>query len=174
MENSKLIIGTEKCLFVLDLLLCSIWGLFMFSTWGGHLRALTVPLLLVAMRLWVSFLVYKHIGYGLYSSIGVAVILLLYENRDYVIALPIIKMVDYAYMIFCGTAPKMFYACYYYTPEKDTCHLIAYLGYTWLVVYPVLFGLYSLLKIRTFRFRPCSKVLWNQSDRITGQGGLLS
>ncbi len=145
--------GIEKFFFVIDLLVCSIWGLFMFSTWGFHLRALMVPLLMVVMRLWVSFLVYKRIGYGLYSAIGFAVVFLLYENRDFVFALPIIKMVDYACMIFGGVAPKLFYAGYYYTPDKETGHLIASLGYAWLAGYPVFFGLYSLLKIKVFRFR---------------------
>ena len=142
----------EKFFFVIDLLVCSIWGLFMFSTWGFHLRALMVPLLMVVMRLWVSFLVYKRIGYGLYSAIGFAVVFLLYENRDFVFALPIIKMVDYACMIFGCAVPKLFYAGYYYTPDKETGHLIAFLGYAWIAGYPILFGLYSLLKIKVFRF----------------------
>ena len=62
MKKAEMIKGSEKCLFVLDLLLCSIWGLFMFSTWGFSIRALMVPLLLVVMRIWLSFLVYKRIG----------------------------------------------------------------------------------------------------------------
>ena len=97
-----------KCLFVLDLLLCSIWGLFMFSTWGFSIRALMVPMLLVVMRIWLSFLVYKRIVWGLYSAIAFAVLLLFYEHRDFVIALPIVRMVDYTCMIFGGAAPKLF------------------------------------------------------------------
>ena len=76
--SSDYVKGIEKFFFVIDLLVCSIWGLFMFSTWGFHLRALMVPLLMVVMRLWVSFLVYKRIGYGLYAAIGFAVVFLLY------------------------------------------------------------------------------------------------
>ena len=152
MKRTELIKGTEKCLFVLDLLLCSIWGLFMFSTWGFSIRALTVPLLLVVMRIWLSFLVYKRIVWGLYSAIAFAVLLLFYEHRDFVIALPIVRMVDYTCMIFGGAAPKLFYAGYYYTPDKETGQLVANLGYAWLVGYPIVVGLFSLLKLKAVKF----------------------
>ena len=153
MKKAEMIKGTEKCLFVLDLLLCSIWGLFMFSTWGFSIRALTVPLLLVVMRIWLSFLVYKRIGWGVYSAIAFAVLLMFYEHRDFVIALPIVRMVDYTCMIFGGAAPKLFYAGYYYTPDKETGQLIANLGYAWLVGYPIVIGLFSLLKLEVVKFR---------------------
>lgn len=153
MKSTGLIKGAEKCLFVLDLLLCSIWGLFMFSTWGFSIRALTVPLLLVVMRIWLLFLVYKRIGWGLYSAIAFAVLLMYYEHRDFVIALPIVRMVDYACMIFCGASPKLFYAGYYYTSDKETGQLIANIGYAWLVGYPIVVGLFSLLKLKAFKFR---------------------
>ena len=153
MERNRTKKGLEKSLFIVDLLLCSIWGLFMYSTWGFSIRALMVPLLLVIIRLEVSFLVYKRVGYGLYSAIAFAVLLLFYEHRDFVVGIPIVRMVDYVCMIFGGTAPKLFYTDYYYSSEKDTGQLIANLGYVWLAGYPILFGLYSLLKIRTFKFR---------------------
>ena len=97
--------------------------------------------------------VYKRVGYGLYVAIGFAILLIGYEHRDYVFSIPIVKMVDYACMIIGGAAPKQFLTDYYYTPEKETGQLIANIGYAWLVGYPILFGLYSLLKIRNFKFR---------------------
>lgn len=161
MKSTELLKGTNKCLLVLDLLLCSIWGLFMFSTWGFSIRALMVPLLLVVMRIWLSFFVYKRIGWGLYSAIAFAVLLLFYEHRDFVIALPIVRMVDYTCMIFGGAVPKLFYAGYYYTPDKETGQLVANLGYVWLVGYPVVVGLFSLLKLKAVKFRmmPCWKTV---------------
>ena len=153
MDSNRAIKGLEKSLLIIDLLLCSIWGLFMFSTWGYSIRALMVPLLLVIIRLEVSFLEYKRVGYGLYSAIVFAVLLLFYEHRDFVVGIPIVRMVDYVCMIFGGAAPKLFYTDYYYTSEKDTGQLIANLGFVWLAGYPILFGLYSLLKIRTIKFR---------------------
>ena len=153
MDSNRAIKGLEKSLLIIDLLLCSIWGLFMFSTWGYSIRALMVPLLLVIIRLEVSFLVYKRVGYGLYSAIAFAVLLLFYEHRDFVVGIPIVRMVDYVCMIFGGAAPKLFYTDYYYSSEKDTGQLIANLGCIWLAGYPILFGLYSLLKIRTIKFR---------------------
>lgn len=150
MLRNDLIYGAEKCLFVFDLLICSIWGLFMFSSWSFDVRVVMIPVLMVMVRLWVSFMVYKRVGYGLYVAIGFAVLLIGYENRDYMFGIPIVRMVDYAYMIVGGAAPKLFFADYYYTPEKETGQLIANIGYAWLVGYPILFGLYSLLKIRTF------------------------
>ena len=149
MDRNRTIKGLEKFLLIIDLLLCSIWGLFMFSTWGFSIRALIVPLLLVIIRFEVSFLVYKRVGHGLYAAIAFAVLLLFYEHRDFVIGLPIVRMVDYFCMIFGGAAPKLFYTDYYYTSEKDTGQLIANLGYVWLAGYPILFGLYSLFKIST-------------------------
>ena len=161
MKSTELLKGTNKCLLVLDLLLCSIWGLFMFSTWGFSIRALMVPLLLVVMRIWLSFFVYKRIGWGLYSAIAFAVLLLFYEHRDFVIALPIVRMVDYTCMIFGGAVPKLFYAGYYYTPDKETGQLVANLGYVWLVGYPIVVGLFSLLKLKAVKFRmmPCWKTV---------------
>lgn len=156
MKSTELLKGTNKCLLVLDLLLCSIWGLFMFSTWGFSIRALMVPLLLVVMRIWLSFFVYKRIGWGLYSAIAFAVLLLFYEHRDFVIALPIVRMVDYTCMIFGGAVPKLFYAGYYYTPDKETGQLVANLGYVWLVGYPIVVGLFSLLKLKAVKFRMMS------------------
>lgn len=153
MESNVLIKRTEKILFVFDLLLCNVWGLFMFSTWEFSIRALVVPMSLVAMRLMLSFLVYKRVGWGLYSAIAFAVLLLFYEHRDFVIALPILGMVDYTCMIFCGAAPKLFYADYYYTPDKETGHLIANIGYAWLVGYPIIIGLLSLLKLKAVKVR---------------------
>jgi len=146
---------------MLDLLLCSIWGLFVFSTWAFDVRALLVPMLLVIVRLWGSFMVYKRVGYGLYVAIGFAVLLMGYVHRDYVFGIPIVKMVDYACMIIGGAAPRLFLADYYYTPEKETGQLIANIGYVWLAGYPILFGLYSLLKIRNFKFKlvPCWKTV---------------
>lgn len=140
-------------IFAFDLLICSIWGLFMFSTWAFDVRALMVPMLLVMARLWTAFMVYKRVGYGLYSAIAFAVLLMGYEHRDFVFGIPIIRMADYACMIIGGAAPKLFLANYYYTPEKETGQLIANIGYLWLAGYPILFGLYSLLKIRAFKFR---------------------
>ena len=153
MNRSVLRKRAEESFFVLDLLLCSIWGLFMYTTWGFSIRALMVPLLLVIIRLEVSFLVYKRVGYGLYSAIAFAVLLLFYEHRDFVVGIPIVRMVDYVCMIFGGATSKLFYTDYYYSSEKDTGQLIANLGYVWLAGYPILFGLYSLLKIRTIKFR---------------------
>jgi len=152
MQRIELIQRAEKSLLMLDLLLCSIWGLFMFSSWSFDVRALLVPVLLVIVRLWASFMVYKRIGYGLYVAIGFAVLLIGYEHRDYVFGIPIVKMVDYACMIIGGAAPRLFLADYYYTPEKETGQLIANIVYAWLAGYPILYGLYSLLKIRTFKF----------------------
>ena len=151
---SNYVKGVEKVLFIIDLLLCSIWGLFMYSTWGFSIRAVMVPLLLVMMRIGVSFLVYKRVGYGLYSAI--AVLLLFYEHRDFVVGLPIVRMVDHACMILGGAAPKLFYTAYYYTPDKETGQLIANIGYVWLAGYPIAYGLCSLTKIRSFRFRVLS------------------
>lgn len=156
MKKSELIKRAEKSLFVFDLLLCSIWGLFMFSTWGFSIRALIVPLLLVVMRIYLSFIVYKRVGSGLYSAIAFAVLLMFYEHRDFVVALPILRMVDYACMIFGGAAPKLFYAGYYYSSDKETGLLIANLGYAWLVGYPITVGLLSLLKLKAVRFRMMS------------------
>lgn len=153
MQMNKFKESTEKTLFVIDLLLCSIWGLFMYSTWGFSIKALIVPLLLVITRLEVSFLVYKRVGYGLFSAIAFAVMLLFYEHRDFIVGLPIIRMVDYFCMIVGGAAPKLFYTGYYYTSEKEMGQMIANLGYVWLAGYPILFGLYSLHKIRTINFR---------------------
>ncbi len=153
MKRTELIQGVEKSLLMLDLLLCSIWGLFMFSSWSFDVRALLVPVLLVIVRLWASFMVYKRIGYGLYVAIGFAILLIGYEHRDYVFGIPIVKMVDYACMIFGGATPRLFLADYYYTPEKEMGQMIANIGYAWLAGYPILFGLYSLLKIRTFKFK---------------------
>ena len=144
MQMNKFKESTEKTLFVIDLLLCSIWGLFMYSTWGFSIKALIVPLLLVITRLEVSFLVYKRVGYGLFSAIAFAVMLLFYEHRDFIVGLPIIRMVDYFCMIVGGAAPKLFYTGYYYTSEKEMGQMIANLGYVWLAGYPILFGLYSL------------------------------
>ena len=131
----------------------------MFSTWAFYVGALLVPVLLIVVRLWVSFMVYKRVGYGLYTAICFAVLLIGYEHRDFVFGLPIIRMVDYACMIIGGAAPKLFYTNYYYTSSKETGQLIANIGYAWLAGYPILFGLYSLLKIKAFKFRlmPC----WN-------------
>ena len=153
MQMNKFKESTEKTLFVIDLILCSIWGLFMYSTWGFSIKALIVPLLLVITRLEVSFLVYKRVGYGLFSAIAFAVMLLFYEHRDFIVGLPIIRMVDYFCMIVGGAAPKLFYTGYYYTSEKEMGQMIANLGYVWLAGYPILFGLYSLHKIRTINFR---------------------
>ncbi len=153
MERSKLIRGTEKILFILDLLLCSIWGLFMFSEWSFSLRAVMVPVLFVLMRIVLSFLVYKRVGYGLFSALCFAVLLLFYEHRDFVLALPIIKMVDFPSLIFGEAELDSFFAEYYYTPDKEVGSLIANLGFAWLAGYPILFGLYALLKIKTFKFR---------------------
>ena len=153
MDKNRTIKGVEKSLFILDLLLCSIWGLFMFSTWAFYVKALLVPVLLVIVRLWVSFTVYKRVGYGLYTAICLAVLLIGYEHRNFVFGLPIIRMVDYACMIIGGAAPKLFYTDYYYTSNKDTGQLIANIGFAWLAGYPILFGLYSLLKIRSIKFK---------------------
>ncbi len=153
MERSKFIRGTEKFFFILDLLLCNIWGLFMFSQWSFSIRAVMVPVAFVLMRLLLSFLVYKRIGYGLFSAVCFAVILLLYENRDFVLSLPIIKMVDFPGLIFGSAELDSFSAEYYYTPNKESGNLIANLGFAWLAGYPILFGLYALMKARSFKFR---------------------
>ena len=76
MKRTELIQGVEKSLLMLDLLLCSIWGLFMFSSWSFDVRALMIPVLLIIVRLWVSFMVYKRMGYGLYVAIGFAILLI--------------------------------------------------------------------------------------------------
>ena len=145
--------GIEKILFIIDLLICSIWGLFMFSEWSFSLRAVMVPVLFVLMRIVLSFLVYKRVGYGLFSALCFAVLLLFYEHRDFVLALPIIKMVDFPSLILGGSELDSFFAEYYYTPDKEAGSLIANLGFAWLAGYPILFGLYALLKIKTFKFR---------------------
>ncbi len=92
--------GMEKFLFIIDLLSCSIWGLFMFSEWSFSFRAVMVPVLFVLMRIVLSFLVYKRVGYGLFSALCFAVLLLFYEHRDFVLALPIIKIVDFPSRVF--------------------------------------------------------------------------
>ena len=153
MLESKYIKGLEKSLFIFDLLLCSVWGLFMFSEWSFSLRAVMVPVLLVLMRLILSFLVYKRVGYGLFSAICFAIVLLFYEHRSFVLALPIIKMVDFPSLIFGSSELDSFFAEYYYTPNKEIGTLIADIGFAWLVGYPILFGLYALLKIESFKFR---------------------
>ena len=56
------------------------------------LRAVMVPVQIVLMRLMLSFLVYKRVGYGLFSAICFAIVLLFYEHRSFVLALPIIKI----------------------------------------------------------------------------------
>ena len=143
----------EKFFFIIDLLICSIWGLFMFSEWSFSLRAVMVPVLLVLMRLTLSFLVYKRVSYGLFSAICFAIVLLLYEHRSFVLTLPIIKMVDFPILIFGGAELDSFAFGYYYTPDKEIGTLIANIGFAWLAGYPILFGLYSLLKIKTLKFR---------------------
>lgn len=145
--------NAEKFLFVIDLLLCSIWGLFMFSSWSSDVRALLVPILLVAVRLWTSFMVYKRTSYGLYVAICFAVLLIGYEHRDYIFGTTIVRMVDYACMIIGGATPRLFFTDYYYTSEKETGQLIANIGYAWLAGYPILFSLYSLLKIWPFKLK---------------------
>ena len=153
MERSKFIRGTEKFFFILDLLLCNIWGLFMFSQWSFSLRAVMVPVLFVLMRIVLSFLVYKRVGYGLFSALCFAVLLLFYEHRDFVLSLPIIKMVDFPSLIFGEAELDSFFAEYYYTPDKEAGALIANIGFAWLAGYPILFDLYALLKIKAFKFR---------------------
>lgn len=145
--------GVEKFFFVIDLLICSIWGLFMFSQWSFSLRAVMFPVLLISMRLLLSFLVYKRIGYGLFSAVCFAAILLFYEDRNFVLTLPIIKMVDFPSLIFGGVELDSFAAEYYYTPDKEAGNHIANLGFAWLAGYPILFGLYALLKIKSFKPR---------------------
>lgn len=145
--------GIEKFLFIADLLICSIWGLFMFSEWSFSLRAVMVPVLFVLMRIVLSFLVYKRVGYGLFSTLCFAVLLLFYEHRDFVLALPIIKMVDFSSLVFGEAELDSFFAEYYYTQDKEVGSIIANLGFAWLAGYPILFGLYALLKIKTFKFR---------------------
>ena len=83
MSENKFTRGLEKSFFIIDLLICSIWGLFMFSTWAFYVKALLVPVLLILVRLWVSFMVYKRVGYGLYTAICFAVLLIGYEHRDF-------------------------------------------------------------------------------------------
>ena len=153
MLSNDYVKGVEKIFFIIDLLICSIWGLFMFSQWSFSIRAVIVPMLFVLMRIVLSFLVYKRVGYGLFSALCFAVILLLYENRDFVLSLPIIKMVDFPSLIFGGSELDSYAAEYYYTPNKETGDLITNLGFAWLAGYPILFGLYSLLKIKSFKFR---------------------
>ena len=153
MDKNRTIKGMEKSLFIIDILLCSIWGLFMFSTWAFYVGALLVPVLLIVVRLWVSFMIYKRVGYGLYTATCFAVLLIGYEHRDIVFGIPIIRMVDYACMVIGGAAPRLFLADYYYTPDKEMGQMIANIGYMWLAGYPILFGLYSLLKIRSIKFR---------------------
>ena len=145
--------GIEKFFFIIDLLICSVWGLFMFSEWSFSLRAVMVPVLFVLMRIVLSFLVYKRVGYGLFSALCFAVLLLFYEHRDFVLALPIIKMVDFPSLIFGCSELDSFFAEYYYTPDKEAGSLIADLGFAWLAGYPILFGMYALLKIKTFKLR---------------------
>ena len=108
-----------------------------------------VPVLLVLMRLLLSFLVYKRVGYGLFSAICFAIVLLLYEHRSFVLALPIIKMADFPILILGGAELDSFASAYYYTSDKEAGTLIANIGFAWLAGYPILFGLYSLLKIKT-------------------------
>ena len=153
MLSNDYVKGVEKIFFIIDLLICSIWGLFMFSQWSFSIRAVMVPMLFVLMRIVLSFLVYKRVGYGLFSALCFAVILLLYENRDFVLSLPIIKMVDFPSLIFGGSELDSYAAEYYYTPNKETGDLITNLGFAWLAGYPILFGLYALLKIKSFKFR---------------------
>ncbi len=153
MKSKLLAKDIEKFFFIIDLLVCSIWGLFMFSEWSFSLRAVMVPVLLVLMRLTLSFLVYKRVSYGLFSAICFAIVLLLYEHRSFVLALPIIKMVDFPILIFGGVELDSFASGYYYTPDKEIGTLIANIGFAWLAGYPILFGLYSLLKIKTLKFR---------------------
>lgn len=170
MLSNDYVKSIEKFFFIIDLFICSIWGLFMFSQWSFSLRAVLVPVLFVAMRIVLSFLVYKRVGYGLFSAVCFAVILLLYEDRNYVLTLPIIKMVDFPLLIFGGAELDSFASEFYYTPNKETGILIAKLGVAWLIGYPILFGLYSLLKIKENRnvFIP----IW--SDRTVKQYGLLA
>ena len=120
MLSNDYVKGVEKIFFIIDLLICSIWGLFMFSQWSFSIRAVIVPMLFVLMRIVLSFLVYKRVGYGLFSALCFAVILLLYENRDFVLSLPIIKMVDFPSLIFGGSELDSYAAEYYYTPNKET------------------------------------------------------
>ena len=153
MKSKLLAKDIEKFFFIIDLLICSLWGLFMFSEWSFSLRAVMVPVLLVLMRLLLSFLVYKRVGYGLFSAICFAIVLLLYEHRSFVLALPIIKMADFPILILGGAELDSFASAYYYTSDKEVGTLIANIGFAWLAGYPILFGLYSLLKIKTLKFR---------------------
>ena len=153
MKSKLLAKGIEKFFFIIDLLICSIWGLFMFSEWSFSLRAVMVPVLLVLMRLTLSFLVYKRVGYGLFSAICFAIVLLLYEHRSFVFTLPIIKMVDFPILILGGAELDSFALGYYYTSDKEIGNLIANIGLAWLAGYPILCGLYALLKIKTLKFR---------------------
>lgn len=153
MKSKLLTKDIEKFLFIIDLLICSIWGLFLFSEWSFSLRVLMVPVLLVLMRLTLSFLVYKRVGYGLFSAICFAIVLLLYEHRRFVLALPIIKMADLPILILGGAELDSFASAYYYTSDKEVGNLIVNIGFAWLAGYPILFGLYSLLKIKTLKFK---------------------
>ena len=153
MKSKLLAKDIEKFFFIIDLLICSLWGLFMFSEWSFSLRAVMVPVLLVLIRLVFSFLVYKRVGYGLFSAICFAIVLLLYEHRSFVLALPIIKMADFPILILGGAELDSFASAYYYTSGKEVGTLIANIGFAWLAGYPILFGLYSLLKIKTLKFR---------------------
>ena len=153
MKSKLLAKDIEKFFFIIDLLICSLWGLFMFSEWSFSLRAVMVPMLLVLMRLLLSFLVYKRVGYGLFSAICFAIVLLLYEHRSFVLALPIIKMTDFPILILGGAELDSFASAYYYTSDKEVGTLMANIGFAWLAGYPILFGLYSLLKIKTLKFR---------------------
>lgn len=153
MLSNDYVRGIEKSFFIIDLLICSLWGLFMFSEWSFSLRAVMVPVLLVLIRLVFSFLVYKRVGYGLFSAICFAIVLLLYEHRSFVLALPIIKMTDFPILILGGAELDSFASAYYYTSNKEVGTLIANIGFAWLAGYPILFGLYSLLKIKTLKFR---------------------
>ena len=149
MLSNDYVRGMEKSFFIIDFLICSLWGLFMFSEWSFSLRAVMVPVLLVLIRLVFSFLVYKRVGYGLFSAICFAIVLLLYEHRSFVLALPIIKMTDFPILILGGAELDSFASAYYYTSNKEVGTLIANIGFAWLAGYPILFGLYSLLKIKT-------------------------
>ena len=115
MKSKLLAKGIEKFFFIIDLLICSLWGLFMFSEWSFSLRAVMVPMLLVLRRLLLSFLVYKRVGYGLFSAICFAIVLLLYEHRSFVLALPIIKMTDFPILILGGAELDSFASAYHYT-----------------------------------------------------------
>ena len=62
-------------------------------------------------------------------------------------------MVDFSSLVFGEAELDSFFAEYYYTPDKEVGSIIANLGFAWLAGYPILFGLYSLLKIKTLKFR---------------------